>query len=304
MTTDREPQDAEYTEQLPEKRREIAEPPQGLPVITEGDLVHAQEYVKRLVQVKKIILGATNDQDWVTLGKKPYLTESGCKKIAQVMGVNFTGLQVKEERQEIEGDLVFRYTATVTAQWNLNGRTRSVDELGEADSNDPFFREYTDHATGDKRRRPLSEVRLGNVKKKAVTNAMNRALKNILALNGTSWEDIKGAGVKEEKTSSVQYGKSKERRDDRTGDAGGDPKTRLKNVIADLALWDEVSFDDILQGLSAFVGRDGKEVACKDFSKLGGQWLEKTLAKAEKAWREHPANAPREPGAEAPEAQA
>jgi hypothetical protein len=191
--------------------------------------------------------------------------------------MSFLGATVQEERDTIDGRDIRRYQAVVKARWG----DREVDADGVASSDDDFF------GRKNGQNLPLGEVDLNSVRKKAVTNAQARALKKMLGLGGLTWDDVKAGGVDRSKLGSVDYGKSKARKQDRTGASGAELLTLTRNMLLDLAGGDPAEAKRLCIELSSFTAKDGKHVRGKERpDDLSEAWLKSTHEKGEKAWEE------------------
>src|SRR5512135_1098444 len=107
----------------------------GFAMVTDSQIQMAEKSVANIVKIKQLALRVTNRNDWVDLGGKPYLTESGSMKIASLFGISFRKIYVEREDDEIQGEPVIRFIAKVTA--SFNGREIEVEGIGSSD--DDFF---------------------------------------------------------------------------------------------------------------------------------------------------------------------
>lgn len=255
----------------------------AIPSISDAQLARAEQSVKNLVKATQVSLMATNGNDWMDQGGKPYLQQSGIYKVARIWGVSFTHNTLQRVIEEVAGEQVIRFVASTRA--SLDGRTVEMD--GIASSDDDFFTR--------KGSIPPSEVDINSVRKKAITNAQSRALKRLLGLDGLTWDEvntaIKGRGGT---VGKVDYAASKERREDRTGSAGASPGTVLWNLLIDLAEWERTTPELLLESYSAFQGDQGKTVVMRGgkqgIAKAGPKWVASTLKRVEEAHAAHPAS--------------
>jgi hypothetical protein len=251
-----------------------------LPLLTDERMAEAEQTVANVAKLRRLALSVTNPNDWVDVGGKPYLSNSGTLKVAALFGVSLTGMRVEALRETIGEKEVVRYVARTTARF----LGREVEVEGVASSDESFF------AKRDGATLPLSEVNLNAVRKKAVTNAQNRAVKAILGLGGLTWEDVGEAGVAKEKVSSVEYAKSRagqKRMASGGGNAAGagTPKTRLRNMLTDLTAFESVPLERVLRRYTEFRGQDGKAVFAESIDSMSDAWAARTLEKVEPDWR-------------------
>jgi hypothetical protein len=261
------------------------DPEFSFPLVTGEQIKQAEESVEAIKKIKLLALRVTTPHDWVDMGGKPYLAETGCMKIARLFGVSFTDLTVEEVKRTEGSTTVYRYIATCTARFNGG----SLEVEGAASSDDDFF------SMRNGERLPIQDINLNNIRKKATTNAQSRALKKILGLGGLTWEDVRGAGVEKSATASVRY---KGQKAAHTTE-GADTRTRIGNMLADLAPWYDKSPEELLDGFSGFES-GGRRRSCKRVEDLSDKWAASTLKKVEEAWRAMEAEKAggREPGAD------
>lgn len=166
-------------------------------LLTDEVIRRAELMVNGINKIKAISLKVTGPQDWTVQGGKPYLDVMGCMKVAQLWGVNF-----KERRfdpaggERITDDKGAYILFTVHGRAEFQGRT--VEDVGTCSTRDDFF----GRAQG--KLKPIEDVDLENIKKKAVTNLQGRLLKKILGLSFTL-DDLKAAGINLDKVSKTEY---------------------------------------------------------------------------------------------------
>lgn len=251
------------------------------PLIHSGDVLSR---AKRDMEVdgalKLLALKHCHAEDIINMGGKPYATIAATMAFARVYGVTFKNLTItplSPFRNE-DGIEVLGWSALVTANWN--GREQT--EIGIATTADPFFqRKGTD---GSLRTLPPSEVNVGTVMKKAITNAKGRATRAVLAISFT-WEDVKRAlGERAHKAGSVEYGgKSGERNTATGGGVMNACKQRIRELCLAIADHDKRDPSEILWDYTKFEGKDGTEVGVKNVMdrKFSDKWAASTLKKVE-----------------------
>jgi hypothetical protein len=258
--------------------------------LCEEHVAQAERSLETLAKLRQLALRATESEDWTDISGHPHLNASGVHKIAAAFGVSLTGLRVEALREELDGKLVVRFVAQVTARFG----SRALDAEGAASSDDPFF------ARRDGRPLPLSEVNLNSVRKKAVTNAQGRALKAILGLSGVTWEDVRGTERKPQPVAQVTYarkpGSDGGGRGTGSGNGGGNGhkpggeptpmRIMLEKMLEDLAATQSVPFEAMLKRSTEFVGQDGKRRSARSIADMSDVWVRKPLEKLEPEWLE------------------
>ena len=262
--------------------------PEVLCMVTDAQVAQAERSLPNIIRIRQIALRVTNRDDWNDLAGRPYLNVSGCMKVAALFGVSLTGMRVRQLRETIDAEEVFRFVARATAEFA--GRELEVE--GVASSDERFF------AQKNGQRLPLAEIDLNSVRKKAVTNAQCRAIKRILGLGTLTWEDVREAGVRKEDLVSVPYGvASRGRKPSRTAPhrpggarASVQAKTRLRNMLTEMAVFEDVPFERALRQHTSFEGRDGEKRSADSIEAMSDAWVERTLEKVEPLWRSLPTN--------------
>jgi len=133
-------------------------------------------------RIKMAALAATNRHDWVAHAESddpdvaPYLQESGCEKLMQMFGVEI----------ERDGGAKLTYADDQSFEFVYEGRARALvlseiwyPVVGSRWSGDGFF-------TKGGKIRPDP----GDVRKAALTNLFNRAIKTVLGLRNLTWDDL------------------------------------------------------------------------------------------------------------------
>lgn len=258
------------------------------PLLSDEQIALAERNVKNVLKVKRLALSVTSQYDWCDLGGKPYLTESGAMKVAQLFGVSFERGHITFDDEDIDGRHVRRYRATITARY---GGSRSLEEEGWASSDDAFFGRKNGQDI------PWSEVNLNNVAKKALTNAKGRALKKILGLGGMTWDDVRSAGVDRGRTAAVDY--SRGRGASATAPASS-AKVQLQNMIVDLEAWTGNSREQLLDELCGFNDTKTGKRRSPSFDTITENWAVRSLSAVKKAWESNqgPPDDGRVPGEE------
>jgi hypothetical protein len=254
-----------------------------LPLLTDERMAEAEKSVANVAKLRQLALSVTGPNDWVDVGGKPYLSNSGTMKVAALFGVSLTGMRVEAFRETIGEKEVVRYVARTTARFL--GREVEVEGVGSSDES--FF------AKRDGAALPLSEVNLNAVRKKAVTNAQNRAVKAILGLGGLTWDAVRRAGVEKGRIPAVEYsqpkaGERNERPAARAPAPRAPAKRRLKNMLVDVAAFESVPFERALRRYTEFRGEDGKPVYAESIDTMSEAWAAKALQRVEADWRAIP----------------
>jgi len=221
-------------------------------------LVKAEERRKIHEGLKLLAIRSTNPEDWVMMGGKPYLTESGCMKFAQIYGVSFRDLQVNAVHYTDEEGPVIEFFATVTAIF----QNRFDVESGSAATSEKFFNRV-DPETKKVIRLPLSEINRPNVRKKAITSARARATRKILGLSFSKEEVIKAlkeAGKDPSRIPGVTYGERHEKSRSTGKGILNETKKKIANMVFEMAGEDKELAQNMLESYSEFTAKDGTHI--------------------------------------------
>jgi len=164
----------------------------------------AEKHVEKELILRKLALKVTNVQDWIDQNGKPYLQWTGASRVARILGVSYTGLHFdRVDRTDKHGEFC-EIDCFGTIHW-MGGK---IEEIGSCSSRDPLF-----GVRKDENEKPfflpLSEVDATDVKKKSLTNFLNRGLKSMVGLSFT-WDEISeisGGKITRELVNAVKYKK-------------------------------------------------------------------------------------------------
>lgn len=170
-------------------------------LLDEAAIKRAELMIDGINKIKNMSLKVTNYLDWSLQQGKPYLENSGAMKIANLWGVNFKERVFKPENGEKLSDAHGEYIM-FTCHGRAEFKGRVLEDIGTCSTRDAFFGTQKDN--GAMKFKPLEDVDLENIKKKAVTNLQGRLLKKILGLRYTI-EDLKASGIDIGKMGIVDY---------------------------------------------------------------------------------------------------
>jgi len=257
------PEVLEENESSPENDLPVAPPDntiQMMPTnLVSGDLeasmIKAEKYLKIQDRLRKLAVTLTSIADWVNEGGKPYLQWTGTAKVAMAFGVSYEQMVYKSTKfkDDLGEYIVFDCNGYVTWQG------RKIPEAGTGSSRDAFFGKRNGEYL------PTSEVDLNNVKKKALTNFLNRGLKSMIGLSFT-WAEISeftNGTITADKVQRVDY--------DPPGGGGGkvpdseelkEKKKKLGNMILEMCKGSKEAASQYLLDLTTFTPK-GKTEAVK-----------------------------------------
>jgi hypothetical protein len=248
--------------------------------------------------MQAIALATTNQGHWVDMGGTPYLTKAGCEALCSRFGIS---TKIMSSAAEILSDdqgeyRVWEVRVKASVRHPLTRQIMEAERTGTGSTKDPFF------GMKNGKRLPLSEINMANVRKKAETNAMNRAIKAILGFSPT-WDELKVAfGKQSQNIAAVEYkGKSAQKS---TGKGVLDErKKEIARMIFEMAHNDQELSRNMLESYTEFVSKkDGKKVpGVRDVRELTDARAKVTHQRVKREYDQHlqeQAGQTREPGEE------
>lgn len=144
----------------------------------------ADKMVTALNKIMRAALMATTNYDWVNIGGKPYLQESGATKVARLFGIAW---KINDGYPIAAFDSKGYPTYTYRMTFQFNGQ--DIEAEGSRNAYDDFF-------TGKDHSKPADAIDFSDVKKSAFTNCLNRGIKAIVpGLRNIRIETLQEAGI-------------------------------------------------------------------------------------------------------------
>lgn len=143
----------------------------------------ADKYIAAMNKIMTAALKITNELDWVLIGGKPYLQESGATKVARLFGISIQVIG----NPTIEVDRDGYKTYTYRARFML--RDQYVECEGSRSASEDFF------AGKDREKKP-DEIDDRDVKMAAYTNCVNNGIKRLIPnLRNIDTATLEAAGL-------------------------------------------------------------------------------------------------------------
>lgn len=128
----------------------------------------AEKYIEAMNRIMDAALKVTSEYDWVLIGGKPYLQESGATKIARLFGISWQMIGNVIVETDSEGYKTFTYKARFMM------KDQFIECEGSRSMKDDFFAKK-----GGFLKKP-DEIDERNVKMSAYTNCINNGIKRII----------------------------------------------------------------------------------------------------------------------------
>lgn len=205
----------------------------------------AEQRVEAIKKIKILSLRVTNPHDWTDQGGRPYLQVSGAEKVARLFGVSW---RFDPPMLIIEESGHFRYEYKGYFSMGMV----EIEVVGTRSSSDPFF------AGSKDRPKPPSEIDKGDVMKAAFTNCIGNGVTRLLGIRNLTYEDLQEAGIDPAKMGRVEYKKGAEMSAEVQFQ-----QTEILTMLTEMSDGDPAKFTEALQKITAFRGRDGKDVPGK-----------------------------------------
>lgn len=247
--------------------------PAAVGILEEADRLAemAQRRADVYERIRNIGIHATHPSDWTKMGDTFHCGEAGVTRIARICGVSMG--PPRETKIELEPDLEHGtgYLYRVEREFCV-GRFETasdiITEVGTASSRDPFFAE---RGRGDEKvYLPSWQVDEGNILKKAVTVCMVRGVTRLLGIRGVTLDQLQAAGIDVNRLKGVSFdGGSKGGRGQQNSatvsaeelEAIKAKRAEIRTAVLEMAEGDVDGAKAMLQALTAFKAKDGKDVA-------------------------------------------
>lgn len=233
---------------------------------------YAEKKVELYKRIRTVALKATTEDDWIIQKDGPYLMERGASSIANLYGVDIPAYKVDREMMEDEKGRYFIFTAIGSAFSRSLGRW--VSDIGTCSQRDKFF------GTLEGELKPMEDIDLTMIKKKAGTNLKNRLVKSICGLLNVTMDDLKAAGLNVDKIKKIEYKSGRQKREATLSKEAKQLRDKLWGWIQELTAGAPEAARAVLEKHSAFKGRDDKIVTAKSKEDLTSEkWIKATYGR-------------------------
>lgn len=196
------------------------------------NIMYLAEKAEKMIDAMNKIMNAavkiTSEHDWVLIGGKPYLQESGATKVARLFGISW---QIGDPKVICDDEGYKTYV--FKGRFSMRGQY--IEAEGSRSMKDEFF-------AGKGRTKSIDDISERNVRQAAYTNCINNGIKRIIPnLRNIDISILEQAGLDTGKISGYTFKDSK-------SNTGGQ-ETGLKcencgaNVSQNVASYSQSNFD-------------------------------------------------------------
>ncbi len=156
----------------------------------------AEKYIAAMNRIMEAALRITTELDWVLIGGKPYLQESGSMKVARLFGISIQLQGAPTVEYDNEGYKTFTYKARFMM------KDQFIECEGTRSMKDDFFAKQGK----DKPLKKPDEIEERDVKMAAYTNCLNNGIKRLIPnLRNIDRETLEKAGLDTNKISGYTF---------------------------------------------------------------------------------------------------
>lgn len=154
----------------------------------------AEKYIEAMNRIMDAALKITNELDWVLIGGKPYLQESGSTKVARLFGISIQLIGAPTVEYDGEGYKTYTYKARFML------KDQFVECEGSRSMKEDFFAK-----TRNGMKKP-DEIDERDVKMAAYTNCLNNGIKRLIPnLRNIDIDTLKRAGLDASKIAGYTF---------------------------------------------------------------------------------------------------
>ena len=189
--------------------------------------------VEHFRAIRATAVSCTSAKQWQGFGDSVYLQGDGGLTIAACFGLKIEEPEV--EWVEIEGG------ASQCICYVTVGRDgRMIRDHGDCDSFDEFLAKRREelHKNGANREQ-VEQIIRSDMQKKALANALSRAVSGWTGLRGLSWEDLEALGLNLGKVDKVKFAK---------GSKGGKAQSATLHALSEMAVGSRANIVGVVTG--------------------------------------------------------
>ena len=251
----------------------ISIPSKGLSI--EREIEQVEKNIELFNRIKTVSLKLTKPSDWIDQGGSPYLMDRGAENIAIAWGVDISDVRLTQEWAEDEKGRYYTYVVSGKAYSKKLGRY--VEDIGVCSQRDRFFGMVKGGL------KPIEEVDMANIRRKAVTNLYTRLIKRVIGLMNVTFDDLTAAGMNVASIQKIEYKNGQAKVDATLSKTDLDMRGKIWDICLQMTGGSEEDAKEKLGDLTEFKGRDGNQVRITDIGKITKPaWIKSIHTKAQK----------------------
>lgn len=266
------------------------QPAQNIVMMTEQEVDMRADLLRAIIPR---FVRVCYQNDILDMGGKPYITNSGCQKIAQIarisMGKTISTVEhedVPDKPEKIDPDTgkvikkgrKAHRAYMVTVEGSASWMGREIYEFGGATTEDGFY---------DRPNESPIETRI-EVHKKARANWQGRCVRTLLGLQTLSWEMLEDMGYKRGYGGSISYGNKSNGNGGQSNNTDAADETRIKvstQIFEDVGGNPEAA-KYVLKEMTGFQGSKGWVEGKEDARKITDKAIQVTWGKIKPGGKE------------------
>ena len=204
----------------------------------------AEQYIAAMNRIMDAALRITTEYDWILIGGKPYLQESGTTKVARLFGISI--------------QLIGQPTISVDSEgyktWTYKARFMLKDQFIECEGSRSMKDDFFAKAGKDKPLKKPEEIDERDVKMAAYTNCLNNGIKRLIPnLRNIDVSALEKAGLDISKISGYTF---------KTGSKGGSTPTAEESGLVC-----EICGKSVSQKVASYSQSKFGKILCMDCQK-------------------------------------
>lgn len=202
----------------------------------------ADKYLDAMNRIMSAALKITTELDWVLIGGKPYLQESGSTKVARLFGISIQLIGAPVVTADHEGYKTYTYKARFML------KDQFVECEGSRSMKDNFFSK-----AGEGKRKTPDEISEKDVRMAAYTNCLNNGIKRLIPnLRNIDVKTLEEAGLDVSRISGYTF---------KSGSKGGTSTAKDSGIVC------EKCGKSVTQKIASFSQSKFNKILCMDCQK-------------------------------------
>jgi len=229
-------------------------------------------------RIKNISLKLTKPSDWIIhTDDNPYLMDRGSENVGIAFGVDVSGIKLNQEWHEDKDGRYYEYVATGMGYSKVLNRV--VEDIGVCSQRDKFFGRVKGEL------KPIEEVDMPNIRRKAITNLHSRLIKRLVGLMNITLNDLQEAKLDISKIKKIEYKTGSQKVAKTLSNEAIDTRKKIYDMALQMAGGKEEDTKIFIKQSSLFKSKEGKEVFTETVEGLTTEkWIQMAYKNIKKAF--------------------